>query len=315
MLNTWLDTCSYHSQAHMVRRQATTFFRAVSDLKARSRWCLTGTPIQNRLEDIGALFAFIRARPFDSMATFRRFVAIPYDESEERRNLAIRNLTLLLESLCLRRTRILLDLPAQQDSVRIVEFSPMEHEQYEKTKENMNRALRHRVGEEFTKSKFGLFQIQLQLRILCNHGTYQPEFSWTRRSLLDERENALCSIGSSDVRCSACSISISMLGSDNLPRSYTAKCIHILCSECRYQAGQPSEKEPSNCPLCVISGANDQNLIDTSSKASHYNYLLKEGHSSKMEALIEDVRKDIETTKRQVAGPNFLTMTEPLLVL
>jgi len=283
----------------MIRRQATTFFRAVSDLKARSRWCLTGTPIQNRLEDIGALFAFIRARPFDSMAIFRRFVAIPFDESEERRRLAVRNLTFLLESLCLRRTKILLNLPEKQDRVRWVEFSSKEREQYDRTKDAMNRALRHRVGEEFTKSKFGMFQIQLQLRILCNHGTYQPEFSWTRRSLLDEREGALCSMGSrSEVRCSVCSLSISMLGSDNLYRSYTAKCIHILCSECQEQTCQPSEDEPLNCPLCIISGASGLNSSTLMGKASHDNYLLNEGHSSKMDALIKDVREDVETTKR-----------------
>lgn len=283
----------------MIRRQATTFFRAVSELKARSRWCLTGTPIQNRLEDIGALFAFIRARPFDNMAIFRRFVAIPFDESEERRKLAVRNLTLLMESLCLRRTKILLNLPERQDRIRMVEFSPKEYEQYERTKLAMNRALRHRVGEEFTKSKFGMFQIQLQLRILCNHGTYQPEFSWTRRSLLDEKENAICSMGSrSEVRCSACSLSISMLDSDNLYRSYTAKCIHIMCSECLDQTGQLSEDEPSKCPLCMISGESGLDSSALTGKAFHDSYLLKEGHSSKMDALIEDVRKDIETTKR-----------------
>jgi len=287
----------------MIRRQSTTFFRAASNLNARSRWCLTGTPIQNRLEDIGALFAFIRARPFDSIAMFRRFVAIPFDESEERRKLAVRNLTLLMDSLCLRRTKVLLNLPERQDSVRMVEFSPKEREQYERTSGAMNRALRHRVGEEFTKSKFGMFQIQLQLRILCNHGTYQPEFSWTRRSLLDEKGNARCSMGNrSEVTCSACSLSISMIDSDNLNRRYATKCIHILCSECLDQAGQPNEDEPLNCPLCMISGASGSDSSTMTGKAFHESYLLKEGHSSKMDALIEDVRKDIETTKRQVAA-------------
>src|SRR5580700_441062 len=91
--------------AHMIRRQATSFYRTVSELKARSRWSLTGTTIQNRLEDIGALFAFIRATPFHSIAMFRRFVTIPFDESEERQAVATQNLTLLLDSLCLRRSK------------------------------------------------------------------------------------------------------------------------------------------------------------------------------------------------------------------
>ena len=57
------------------------------------------------LEDIGALFTFIRASPFDSMATFRRFIVTPFDEGEERRALASERLGLLLDSVCLRRMR------------------------------------------------------------------------------------------------------------------------------------------------------------------------------------------------------------------
>ncbi|KAG0649190.1 ATP-dependent helicase GTA, partial [Hyphodiscus hymeniophilus] len=156
-------------EAHIIRRQVTTFFRAVTEVKARSRWCLTGTPIQNKLEDIGSLFAFIRAHPFHSVAMFRRFVAIPFDESVERRELATKNLTLLLDSLCLRRSREFLHLPTPEDRVRILKFSPAEREQYEQTKKIMNRALRQKASESYSKSIFGMFQVQLQLRILCNH--------------------------------------------------------------------------------------------------------------------------------------------------
>jgi hypothetical protein len=54
----------------------------------------------------------------------------------------------------------------------------------------------------------------------------------------------------------------------------------------------------------MISGASGPNSAMTG-KVSHDNYLLNEGHSSKMDALIEDVRKDVETTKRQVAEKFF----------
>jgi len=281
----------------MIRQPSTIFFRTVSDLKARFRWCLTGTPIQNRLEDIGALFAFIRVRPFESLAMFRKFVAIPFDESEERRRVAIQNLTLLLETLCLRRPRSLLDLPKNHDRVRKVKFSPEEKSHYEKTRDGMNRNLRERVGEEFTKSKFGLFQIQLQLRILCNHGTYQPPFSWARRSLLNEREDALCAIGDHrELRCSICRLSMAMLGSDNIYKNYSA-CPHVLCSECMDDKTKMREEE-SNCPICKMSGAIGSKSLSSTIKSADENYLLPIGHSSKINALIEDVCKDIDSTKR-----------------
>jgi SWI/SNF-related matrix-associated actin-dependent regulator of chromatin subfamily A3 len=289
--------------AHIIRRQVTTFFRAVTELKARSRWCLTGTPIQNKLEDIGSLFAFIRAHPFHSMAMFRRFVSIPFDESEERREVATKNLTLLLESLCLRRSRDLLHLPNAQHRIRALKFSPEEREQYEQTKKIMNRALRQKVGESYSKSIFGMFQVQLQLRILCNHGTYQQPFSWTKRSLMDEREDALCSIGENgEVHCSACRQSLPMLGSNDLYRTYRGNCAHVVCKECLDQNEQISSvafDTNTKCPLCAVGGVYTSVARgDALSQERSDSYLRQEGHSSKMTALISDIREDLWQTKR-----------------
>jgi SWI/SNF-related matrix-associated actin-dependent regulator of chromatin subfamily A3 len=297
----------------MIRRQATIFYRTVSELKARSRWCLTGTPIQNRLEDIGALFAFIRAKPFHSIAMFWRFVAIPFDESEERQAVATQNLSLLLDSLCLRRSKDLLHLPEPQDRVRIIEFSEEERKQYEQTKDKMNRALRQRAGESYSKSIFGLFQVQLQLRILCNHGTYQNSFSWAKRSLLDEREDALCLIGSAgEVNCSACRQSMPILGSNNVYRTYAGNCAHVLCSECldvsEQITGDIGDKI-TKCPLCVVSGA-----PGTSNEDRNNSYLREEGYSSKMSALVSDIREDLWKTKRSVTPESSQTIVLNILL-
>ncbi|KAH7333142.1 putative helicase [Rhexocercosporidium sp. MPI-PUGE-AT-0058] len=285
-------------EGHIIRRQTTTFYKAVSELKARSRWCLTGTPIQNRLEDVGALVAFIRARPFHSLAMFRRFVSIPFDESEERRVVATRNLTLLLDSLCLRRSRELLNLPPPRNRDQILDFSPAERDQYDKTMKAMNRTLRHRVSESQANNIFGMFQIQLQLRILCNHGTYQHAFSWNRRSLLDEREDALCAIGDSgQVNCSACRQSMPLLGSNNVYRKGNEGCRHVLCSECLSE-DEERTGDTHRCPLCATTG------VFKTSKSSRSglgetddSYLKQDGFSTKMVALIQDIKQDLWSTK------------------
>ncbi|KAH9209007.1 SNF2 family N-terminal domain-containing protein [Leptodontidium sp. 2 PMI_412] len=285
-------------EGHIIRRQTTTFYKAVSELKARSRWCLTGTPIQNRLDDVGALFAFIRVRPFHSLAMFRRFVSIPFDESEERRVIATRNLTLLLDSLCLRRSRELLHLPPPRNMDRILEFSPAERDQYDTTMKIMNRTLRQRVSEHQANNIFGMFQIQLQLRILCNHGTYQHAFSWNRRSLLDEREDALCAIGDSgQVNCSACRQSMPLLGSNNIYRKGNEGCKHVLCSECLSENEERGGDTPG-CPLCAMTGVfkmpkgSRSGLGDTDDS-----YLRQDGFSIKMVALMKDIKQDLWITK------------------
>jgi SWI/SNF-related matrix-associated actin-dependent regulator of chromatin subfamily A3 len=293
------------SPAHIIRRQVTTFYRAVSELKARSRWCLTGTPIQNRLEDVGALFAFIRASLFHSITMFRKFVTVPFDESEERRAVATRNLTLLLDSLCLRRSRELLHLPEPQERIIQVDFSQEERNQYEQTKKMMNRALRERVGESHSKKAFGMFQVQLQLRILCNHGTYQHPFSWNKRTLLDEREDALCLVGDSgEVICSACRQPMPILGSNKVYRTYAENCAHILCSECldeNEEISGDTGEEVMRCPLCSLSGVPfTTTRSGTVAEERHDSYLRAEGHSSKMSALVSDIKQDLWTTKRFV---------------
>lgn len=113
-------------EAHIIRRRSTFLYKTVFDLSASFRWCLTGSPIQNMLEDIGALFTFIKAAPFDSIATFRQFVVNPFLEEGERRVIASERLSLLLDSVCLRRTRDLLYLPDPRGIIRSVEFSSEE---------------------------------------------------------------------------------------------------------------------------------------------------------------------------------------------
>jgi SWI/SNF-related matrix-associated actin-dependent regulator of chromatin subfamily A3 len=258
------------------------------------------------LADIGALFAFIRAHPFDSLATFKRYISIPFEESKERRATACHSLTLLLDSICLRRTKDLLNLPDRVDRLRELEFTEEERNQYEQTKRTMNRALRQRVGESFVKSRFGMFQVQLQLRILCNHGTFQHPFSWARRSLMDEREDALCTIGNlREVRCSACRQCMPVLESNNIYRTDNANCGHMICVECLGD-GIEQANESANplvrCPLCLPGGSlktNGKTRNKAANGASHDgSYFQPQGHSSKMDALMADVRQDLESTKR-----------------
>ncbi|KAF2181727.1 hypothetical protein K469DRAFT_691814 [Zopfia rhizophila CBS 207.26] len=290
-------------EAHIIRSQATSLNRTVSHLHAKFRWCLTGTPVQNRLEDIGTLFAFIKAQPFEKLSTFRSFIAAPFDEGGERRTLAIERFTYLLDSLVLRRTKELLHLPEKQDRIRKVEFSKEERAQYEQTKSMIIRAIRHQPGIFDRKSTLGMFQAQLQLRILCNHGTFQDPFSWKRRSLLEEREDAACALGSfSETTCSSCRQSMPIIDSNSVYRQWAEHCAHVLCSECLEESAQGSNEEiPSHCPLCrpiwAPSNSTGGGSTFIAKGGESDIYFRPEGYSSKMAALISDVQENLWETK------------------
>ncbi|KAK7190159.1 SNF2 family domain-containing protein [Paraphaeosphaeria sporulosa] len=289
-------------EAHIIRRLSTVFYRTVAELKARSRWCLTGTPIQNRLEDIGSLFAFIRIIPFNNPSNFRKYISVPFDEGGKRRDLAIERFTRLLDSLCLRRTKDLLHLPEQHSRVRKLEFSAEERMQYEQTKKIMLRAAKNQVGGFDQKSTLGLFQVQLQLRILCNHGTFQQPFSWNRRKmhLLDEREAMEASSGrDGEVTCSACKQTMPLLGAGSMFRRFDEHCRHVLCSECMEES--MPEANPgvvTNCPLCSsLWKITSRSANSTFLQQEDGRYFRAQGRSSKIQALMEDVRVDIWSTK------------------
>ncbi|KAI8213049.1 SNF2 family domain-containing protein [Colletotrichum sp. SAR 10_76] len=316
-------------EAHIIRRPATTFYHACRELHANSRWCLTGTPIQNKLSDIGALFAFIRAKPFDEPAKFRRYIELPFEQNEGNPQKVKEWLIALLDSLCLRRTRELLHLPGLQEVTKVLEFTPEERDQYDNTKKILMRTIKQKVGEVEKSSKFGLFQANLQMRILCNHGTYQKPFSWHRRACrLDEREAVVSALGQdAEITCDGCHQPMPILGSSRLRNEFEEQCAHVFCSECldqsTYSAGMASpQKRP--CPMCenwmrtakaqrMLSsgvpvvrvdgpgGSGDVEMVDAptqiTSKRGDETYFNATGHSTKIRALIEDVKVDLSETK------------------
>ncbi|KAF5531015.1 helicase-like transcription factor [Fusarium mexicanum] len=300
--------------AHIIRRPSTKFFQACEYLHANSRWCLSGTPIQNKLADIGSLFRFIRGEPFDKASEFRKWIETPFDNSFDDPELVRDRLVLLLEALCLRRTREVLNLPKTRQFVRHLEFSPQERDQYDKTKAVILRNMQHRMGEVTKSSQFGMFQMWLQLRIVCNHGTYQKLFSWHRRSLLEEREAIVGTAGQyGEISCVGCDQPMPVLGCDLTKRMFDDECSHILCSKCIEESRMSLPETRNRCPICIrwykepSNPGDEQALADserprkrrraTVARDDDESYFNEQGISTKIRALVEDVQKDLWITK------------------
>ena len=221
---------------------------------------------------------------------------------------------MLLEALCLRRTKDAIQLPGLRQRMRTLKFSPAEREQYEKTKKTLARTIRQRAGGGEKSSQFGLFQANLQMRLLCNHGTFQKPFSWHPRSRLDEREVVVSALGQNgEITCSVCEQIMPIVGCSWLDNGFRGQCSHVLCSECIDESSMRGAGEQTqHCPVCVRSltharaegrvAAGDVDMPDwpaeeaTDDDDDHY--FDAGGHSTKMQALVEDVNKDLMTTKR-----------------
>ncbi|KAF5637162.1 SNF2 family domain protein [Fusarium sp. NRRL 52700] len=291
-------------EAHMIRRRETTLYQAASQLSAANRWCLTATPIQNHLEDLGSLLAFLRISELEHKAAFRKHIILPFSDDVTA---ALKKVALLLDSICLRRTQELLYLPQVSERHHYIELQESERRQYDRTLEDMACIIKGRASIASEKRNgFGIFQAQLQLRLLCNHGTFQKPFRINdHRDKKAEREDFLYSLGgNAQITCSLCGIPIPAFDLLGVSDSYSHPCGHKLCQECILQNDEAGGAFPENsfltrpCPLCKstieTSHCPDIQSFPEELDDDHFN---REGYSSKMNALIQDLEKSPSGTK------------------
>ncbi|KAK8037229.1 hypothetical protein PG991_000575 [Apiospora marii] len=157
--------------AHWIRNTTSQQFKAARDLKAQRRWCLSGTPIQNTLDDLRSLLDFLHFEPFSEPGFFRKHIIEPLHVNSLD---PFRNLRLLLRITCFRRTAELLCLPPHETTEVDVSLTGMETQLYE--------GILDRCKEEFEEISYGksskkrytvLFAATMRLRRLCNHGTFK----------------------------------------------------------------------------------------------------------------------------------------------
>lgn len=232
---------------------------------------------------------------------------------------------MLLEALCLRRTKDVIKLPGLRQRVRMLEFSPAERSQYNNTTKTLMRTIRHRINGLNEVSKVGLFQANLQMRLLCNHGTFQRPFSWHRRSHQDEREAMVSALGQhGQIICAVCHLPMPILGSGRLGNG--DPCPHVLCSECLEESNvHGAAGQTQHCHMCVRRPADvlmeaggvaeDVAMPDwpptPANRDDGDNYFNAQGYSTKMKALVEDVEVGLWATKRQVPCPATISYAIP----
>jgi len=155
-------------EAQQIKNAQTQAARVVSQLKARNRLCLTGTPLENNLGELWSLFNFLMPGLLGDAATFRRLYRTPIEKhgDEARRNSLARRLRPFL----LRRTKeqVAQELPAKTEIVRPIELAGAQRDLYETVRASMHERVRTEIAARgLAQSHIIVLDALLKLRQVC----------------------------------------------------------------------------------------------------------------------------------------------------
>ncbi|OTB03299.1 hypothetical protein M426DRAFT_321866 [Hypoxylon sp. CI-4A] len=269
-------------EAHMIREQSTLQFKAICRLQANRRWAVTGTPVQNKLDDLAALLAFLRLKPFDDRAKFTQYITAPFKVCDPE---IVPKLRILVDSITLRRLKDKIDLPPRKDEIVRLEFSQSERKLYEIFEKNAQDKVQVlSAGREKMiggRTYIHILQSILRLRLISAHGrdllsdedleTVQgmtqesaidldsddedekPALAESRAyeafELMQETNSDLCiscqrKIGSNEGADIASEREEDVLG-------YMTACFHLLCTNCiKTWEEEVGNHGSGTCPVC-----------------------------------------------------------------
>ena len=109
-------------EAHLIKNPHTGVAKASFALTADARWCITGTPLQNSIDDIYSLVKFIKHEPWSDYAIWKRISPV-HEKMDEGHFIAqedsLKRLKMILSPLILRRTK---DSLSSQGYVSVVVY-------------------------------------------------------------------------------------------------------------------------------------------------------------------------------------------------
>ncbi|XP_061688014.1 chromodomain-helicase-DNA-binding protein 5 isoform X2 [Syngnathoides biaculeatus] len=156
---TW--ACLVVDEAHRLKNNQSKFFRILNGYKIYYKLLLTGTPLQNNLEELFHLLNFLTPERFNNLEGFLEEFA---DISKEDQ---IKKLHDLLGPHMLRRLKadVFKNMPAKTELIVRVELSPMQKKYYKFILTRNFEALNSKGGG----NQVSLLNIMMDLKKCCNH--------------------------------------------------------------------------------------------------------------------------------------------------
>ncbi|PIL36629.1 hypothetical protein GSI_00318 [Ganoderma sinense ZZ0214-1] len=331
-------------EAHNIKERATNTAKATFELQAKYRWCLSGTPLQNRVGELYSLVRFLGGDPFsyyfckdcDCKSLHWSFkdkrscdecghspmkhtcfwnneILTPIQKNAMTGPgaIAFKKLKILLDRMMLRRTKIQraddLGLPPRTVIIKRGYFSPEEKELYLSLFSDAKRQFNTYVDSGTVLNNYSnIFSLLTRMRQMACH----PDL------VLRSKNNAGVFVQDEVGEGTVC-----RLCNEFAEDAIQAKCRHIFDRECIKQYLEASVEPMPACPVChvVLTIDLEAPALELDEAVTKRQGILgrldlnKWRSSSKIEALIEELsnlRKQDATTKSLVFSQfvNFLDL-------
>ncbi|KAJ6802551.1 helicase-like transcription factor CHR28 isoform X1 [Iris pallida] len=226
-------------EAQSIKNHRTQVARACWGLRAKRRWCLSGTPIQNAIDDLYSYFRFLRFEQLEKYHSFCSSIKVPINKDPPN---GYKRLRAVLKMIMLRRTKgTLLDgkpiinLPPKTVSLKKVKFSNEERNFYMTLEAESQEQFKVYADAGTVKQNYvNILLMLLRLRQACDHhllvkgcgsvSNRNSSLETAKKLSRDKKINLLSCLEASLAICTICN--------DAPEDSVVTICGHVFCNQC-----------------------------------------------------------------------------------
>ncbi|KMT02551.1 hypothetical protein BVRB_9g202380 [Beta vulgaris subsp. vulgaris] len=297
-------------EAQTIKNHRTQTARACCGLRAKRRWCLSGTPIQNSVDEMYSYFRFLRHHFYSSYKNFYDGIKNPISRDP---NIGYKKLQAVLRTLLLRRTKeTLLDgepiisLPPKTIKMNTVNFSVEERAFYAQLEaESRSQFKAYAAAGTVNQNYANILLMILRLRQACDHPLLVKGFSSGsgRRTNLEKARELPRRVLMQLLNHLEAASAICLICSDPAEDAVVTICGHVFCYQCvaDYLNGDDTMCPAQRCKehltddvlfseatlLNCVSGDVDGNFSNDNGSSKSSSILSNEYSSSKIKAALE----------------------------
>ncbi len=154
-------------EAQFIKNASTQSAKAVKAIQAKTRFALTGTPIENRLGELWSIFDYLMPGFLFLYPRFKKSYEQPI--VKERDEESLRNLQRLVGPFILRRVKkdVLKELPDKLETCIYSRFEGRQRELYMANALKLKEQLEHLEDKDFHNESFQILSALTRLRQIC----------------------------------------------------------------------------------------------------------------------------------------------------